>query len=84
MGDITIQLPKIEADQFIEVEVKVNGKKKMYNYRVEIFYWEECKKEEERAECLKDMLERHDKNWQLVHIGSATDTTIPLMFKELN
>ena len=39
MPTISIQLPAIEADQQVEVEVKLNGQKKKYHYRVEIFAW---------------------------------------------
>ncbi len=42
MPSISIQLPAVEADQQVEVEVKINGKKKTYHYRVEIFAWEQC------------------------------------------
>jgi len=83
MSGITIQLPAIEAEQSIEVEVKVNDKKKKYKYRIEIFKWEECEEEENRALCLREMLNKQDDQWQLVHIGSATDTDIPLMFKKM-
>ncbi len=88
MTGINIQLPNIEADQSIEVEVKVNGEKKTYHYRIEIFSWEECKVEGDtelnRAECLKKMLDKREENWQLIHIGSANDENIPLMFKMMN
>ncbi|NUO84389.1 hypothetical protein HUU05_30305, partial [candidate division KSB1 bacterium] len=54
MPSISIQLPAIEADQQIEVEVKINGEKKRYHYRVEIFAWEQCVDPvEERARCLQ-------------------------------
>ena len=84
MTGITIQLPSIEADQSIEVEVKVNGQKKKYHYRIEIFSWEECETEENRALCLRKMLDNHEKNWQLIHIGAATEQSVPLMFRQMN
>ena len=82
MREITIQLPAIEAEQSIEIEVRVNGKSRRYNYRVEIFAWEDCVEDEGRANCLQRMLSKHDKNWRLVHIGAPDDKAIPLMFKE--
>ena len=84
MSCINIQLPIIDAEQSVEIEVKVNGKKKKYHYRVEIFSWEECTEEDERAHCLRRKLAEKDENWQLVHIGNATEKNVPLMFKELN
>jgi hypothetical protein len=84
MSTINIQLPAVEGDQQIEVEVKVNGKKRRLHYRIEIFSWEECEKIEERAECLKKIISKYDKDWRLINIGSPTETHIPLMFKQMN
>jgi len=82
MPVINIQLPVVEGDNLIEVEVKVNGKKRKYHYRVEIFAWEECAETQEKAECLKKIINSYDKDWQLLHIGCATDKNIPLMFEQ--
>jgi hypothetical protein len=38
MGAIAIQIPQITGEQDIEIEVKINGEKKSYNYRVEVFH----------------------------------------------
>ena len=83
MSVINIQLPAIEGEQQIEVDVKVNGKKRKMHYRIEVFSWEECTKEEERADCLRKMISEYDDNWQLINIGSPTESHIPLMFKQL-
>jgi len=83
MQTISIQLPAIEADQQIEVVVKINGHKKTFNYRVEIFSWEECiEPPQERALCLKRIIENYDKNWQLIQIGAPAEKTIPIMFRQ--
>jgi len=81
MPSINIQLPAMEADQSIEIEVKINGKKKNYHYRIEIFAWSECAPPSNRAECLREMIKNYDQNWQIVQIGGPTDEYIPLMFK---
>jgi hypothetical protein len=71
MPSISIQLPAIDADHQVEVEVKINGRKRTYNYRVEIFSWEQCvEPPQERAGCLKRIIENYDRNWQLIQIGS--------------
>ncbi len=84
MPDITISLPSIEAEQSIEIEVKVNGKKKCFMYRVELFSWDDCEENDEnRAECLKRMVGSYDQeHWQLVHIGSPSEENIPVMFRK--
>ncbi|MCP4712473.1 MAG: hypothetical protein GY869_27940 [Planctomycetes bacterium] len=82
MPAITIQLPQMDAEQHVEVEVKINGQKKRYNYRVEIIAWESCEEPpEERAQCLKKVIENYNHDWQLVEIGSPTEKNIPVMFK---
>lgn len=85
MPSISINLPTIEADQQVEVEVKINGRKKTYHYRVEIFAWEACIEPPlERAQCLKRIIDGYDKNWQLIQIGAASEKTVPIMFKQKN
>lgn len=84
MAGITIQLPEMDAEHNIEVEVKVNGKGRRYHYRVELFSWEECYEEEPKASCLRRMIDKYDKEWQLVHIGGEKQTAIPLLFKQRN
>ena len=82
MSAINIQLPAVEGDQQIEVDVKINGKKRKMHYRIEIFAWDECEKEEERADCLRKMISNYNEDWRLINIGSPTEATIPLMFKQ--
>ncbi len=84
MSGITIQLPEMDADHNIEVEVKVNGNKKKYHYRIEIFSWEECSEDDHKAICLRKMINKYDKEWQLVHIGGDREKTIPILFKQRN
>jgi hypothetical protein len=85
MPSISIQLPAVDADQQIEVEVKINGRKRTYNYRVEIFAWEQCEEPPAlRAQCLQRLIKGYDQNWQLIQIGAPTEKNIPVMFKQVN
>ena len=85
MPSISINLPAVDAEQQVEVEVKINGKKKTYHYRVEIFAWEECiEPPQERAACLKRIIDGYDKDWQLVQIGAPMEKAVPIMFKQRN
>jgi len=85
MAGITIQLPPLDADHTVEIEVKVNGKKKTYHYRVELLDLHECEEEmqEIRIECLRKMINEYNKDWQLVQIGNPTETNIPVMFRQV-
>lgn len=84
MGVIGIEVPELVGEQQdIQVEVKINGIKKEYNYRVEIFYWEECPfPTENRVECIKNLVTSYHKDWQLAHIGIPNDDYIPITFRK--
>jgi hypothetical protein len=82
MANISIQLPAMDADSSIEIEVHVNGEKKKYHYRVEIFKWEGCNQSITHAECLKSMIKKYDDDWRLIQIGGPTNHSIPVMFKQ--
>ena len=40
MREVVIQIPTVDAEQNIEIDVKINGKKRTMKYRVEIVDWE--------------------------------------------
>lgn len=83
MGIIGIEIPQLNEEQEIEVEVKVNGIKKQYNYRVEIFYWDQCPyPTDDRVECIRQLVNNYDPNWDLAHIGLPTDDYIPITFRK--
>lgn len=83
MGIIGIEIPQLNEEQEIEVEVKVNGIKKQYNYRVEIFYWNQCPfPTEDRVECIRQLVNSYDDAWGLTHIGLPTEDYIPITFRK--
>ena len=41
MREVVIAIPKADEDQNIEIEVRINGKKKKLNYRIEIVGFED-------------------------------------------
>ena len=83
MNGIAIQIPHLDGQQDIEVEVKINGVKQQHNYRIEIFPWEACNySPEERAQCIRDLVDGYDNKWELAHIGMPTDDYIPITFRK--
>ena len=40
MREVVIQIPTLETEHNIDIEVKINGKKRILNYRVEIVEWD--------------------------------------------
>lgn len=83
MSAIAIHIPQVSGEQEIEVEVKVNGKKMSYNYRVEVFYWADCENpSEDRVDCMRQILDKYDANWELYTIGMPTDELVPITFRK--
>ena len=83
MREVTIQIPTIEAEQNIEITVKINGKKKTLNYRVEIVEWEDEDKDKgNRVKTIRRVLQDYEKGWELINIGSPSDDGIPIMFRK--
>lgn len=84
MKEVVLQIPTLGSEQNIEIDVRINGKKRTLKYRVEIIDWEEnTKEEEDRVEVLKRVIKEHDKDWRLVQIGIPTDKNIPVMFQKV-
>jgi hypothetical protein len=76
MKDVSIPLPDFMDKQIAEIEVKINGKKRQYNFRVEPFRWEpdnETWDVEKRIKTLQDGLEKYDKSWELIQIFRPKD-----------
>jgi len=83
MREIALSIPTLEAEQNIDIEVKINGKRRRLHYRVEIIAWDDAgKPTEEKAEVLKRVIKEYDKDWSLVQIGAPTEKTIPIMFRQ--
>lgn len=83
MREVVIQIPTLETEQNIEIDVKINGRKKVMKYRVEIYEWEEELKEGmEKVDVLRRIIKEHDKDWKLVQIGMPSDKNIPIMFQQ--
>lgn len=83
MREISLSIPTLEAEQNIDIEVKINGKRRSLHYRVEIIAWEDYKDEpDDKAGVLRRVIRDYDKGWQLVQIGAPSDKHIPIMFRQ--
>lgn len=84
MATVSIELPPVEADKTVEVEVRVNGRRSFMSYRLEVFNWGEWRRpRERRADCLKRIISSYDRGWQLMQIGTPTEQIIPIMFRRI-
>ncbi len=83
MREVVIQIPTIEAEQNIDIDVKINGRKKSLKYRVEIVDYENEKfVEDDRVSVLKHVIKDHEKDWELIQIGAPLKNNIPIMFRK--
>lgn len=82
MKEVVIQIPTLDAEQNIEIDVKINGRKKTIKYCVEIIEWESGHDDENRIDVLKRVIKEHDKDWELIQIGIPTKDGIPVMFRK--
>lgn len=82
MPKISIKLPPLDAEDKVEVTVVVNGKRRKYDYRMELFAWEEyAEPYERRVECLKRILEDYDDEWSLIEIGEPSEHEVSILFE---
>ena len=83
MKEVVILIPDVDIEQNIEIDVRINGRKKTLQYRVELLSWEgDDSKSIDRVKIIKHKIEEYDKDWELVEIGAPTDDNIPLMFRK--
>ena len=83
MREIVILVPEIDVDQNVEIDVRINGRKKTLKYRVELLRWE-GDQSEDRVTTLRHKIADYDKDWELVEIGAPSKTEIPIVFRKSN
>ena len=85
MREISISIPTLEAEQNVEIDVRINGRTKTLKYRVEIIHWEdEDPDTEQKVTVLRHYIKDYDKDWELIQIGAPEKDKIPLMFRAIN
>ncbi|MBN2207656.1 MAG: hypothetical protein JW742_09655 [Candidatus Aminicenantes bacterium] len=83
MREVVLQIPTLDTEQNIEIEVKINGKKRTLRYRVEIVgLTGDDTVVEDRVSLLRRVIREHDKDWELIQIGAPVRDRIPVMFRE--
>ena len=83
MREVVLQIPTLDAEQNIEIEVRINGRTRSLKYRVEIVGLEtEETLVEDRIALLRRVIKEHDKDWELIQIGAPLRDRIPIMFRQ--
>ncbi len=83
MREVVLSIPTLEAEQNLEIDVRINGKKRTLKYRVEIVHWQGSEpSSEEKVTVIRHAIDDYDKDWELIQIGAPDDDKIPLMFRK--
>jgi len=83
MREIVIVVPDFEPEQNVEIEVTINGRKRVVHYKVELLNFEaEGVPPNDKVTVLKHKIASHEKDWELVEIGAPIDEKVPLMFRK--
>ena len=87
MKDVSIPLPGFLDQQIAEIEVKINGKKRQYNFRVESFRWEPDNVVlpiDDKIKQLKEMIDNYSKDWELIQIFKPKENSkyIQVLFRQ--
>lgn len=83
MNEICIHVPTLRDEQTVEVEVTVDGKRRLMNYRVETFDWTLGGRDVRgRIDRLRSLIDAYDPGWELVQIGIPDGDLVPVMFRQ--
>ncbi|MBC8403316.1 MAG: hypothetical protein H8E14_17660 [Candidatus Marinimicrobia bacterium] len=83
MREIVLQIPTLGAEQNIDIDVRINGRKRSMKYRVEIVDFDEIEPDtDDKVAVLKKVIKEHDKDWELIQIGAPITNNIPIMFRK--
>ncbi len=84
MREVVILIPDIEVEQNVEIEVRINGRRKTMQYKVELLsFEEEGAPPKDKVTVLRHKIASYEKGWELVEIGApGLDDKIPLMFRK--
>ena len=82
MSSICIPIPDLQKHKTVELEVTIDGVRRIMNYRVESFPWPEVLGPEDRIDLLKSYLEHYADGWDLVQIGPPDGEVVPITFRQ--
>lgn len=79
MKEITLQIPILDVKQNIDIDVCINGSKKVLKYRVEIVEFDSDPRErKDTVALLKQVIRKHDPEWSVVQISAPINHHIPI------
>lgn len=82
MSAICIPIPDLHKYTTVGLEVTIEGKRHVMNYRVESLAWDDNTGTTQRINGLRDFLAEYDSTWELVQIGPPDGGVISVTFRQ--
>jgi hypothetical protein len=82
MSVLCIPIPDLHRHRNVELEVTVDGVRRVMTYRVETVPWPGDEDPEARIERLRAYLRTHTADWDLVQIGPPDGDRVPVTFRQ--
>lgn len=83
MREVVIQIPTLETEQNVEIDVRINGRKQTIRYRVEIVDWESENPDSlEKVKLIRRVISENIENWELIQVGAPRKDSIPVLFRK--
>ena len=84
MREVVVLIQEIETEQNVEIEVRINGRKRTIQYKVELISFEALgSPPQDKVTLLRHKISEYEKDWELVEIGAPENKDrIPLMFRK--
>ena len=85
MREVVLQIPTLDAEQNIEIDVKINGRRKTLKYRVEIVDLAQGEVDpDENISVIRRVIKENCQDWELIQIGAPINYQIPITFRKRN
>lgn len=82
MQNIRVQFTIPNVEKVAIMDVSVNGERRNMKFRVEAFPYDSAVRgTTDLVEFLREKIENYDDDWELYHIGTPHDETIPVTFR---
>ena len=82
MSTICIPIPDLHKHSTVGLEVTIDGKRHVMNYRIDSFAWESHLQPTDRIARLREFLADYDSSWDLVQIGPPDGEVISVTFRQ--
>jgi len=85
MHNVHVQFTIPNVEKIANLDIHVNGEQRNLKFRVETFDWDSNNgSSEDLINILRNRILTYDSNWEIYHIGTPQENSIPVTFKFKN